>query len=324
MKTFKYFLLGLTSLILLTGCQDEDFELGKIITPTNVKLEFDITGQDNDNPYGDGSGLVNFKASADNTITYKYVFGDGSSDEVAPNGTIQHRFSKTGDVTYVVTVLAYGTVGVSSSTSVELTVNSAFEDPEVVKFLSGENVGDSKTWYWAYDEAKFVGMGPYEDDYGNGEFAYEAWWSSIQPYDAEKSCMYADEFVFTKTEDGLTFEQTQGPAFIPGYYANVIGVDGDTCHGDDVVTTMYGVKDVSIFPSSSKAALEGNYNNNPYRGTSFNISLGGFMGWYVGTSTYDIISISETEMRVRVITAGSPYSDGGAAWYHKFTSIKPE
>lgn len=323
MKTFKYFLLGLASLFSLTSCEDDNFEVGDIITPTNVKLDFNIVGQDNDNLFGDGSGKVNFKASADNAITYKFIFGDGS-EEVAPSGAIQHRFSQTGDVTYVITVLAYGTAGISSSTSVQVTVNSAFEDPEVIKFLSGENVGDSKTWYWAYDEAKHVGMGPFEDNYGGGEFAYEGWWSSIQPYDPEKSCMYEDEFVFTKTENGLTFELTKGPAFIPGYYADRIGVEGETCHGEDVVPSMYGVKDVSIFPSSSKAALEGSYDQKPYRGTSFKISLDGFMGWYVGTSEYDIISISETEMRVRVITAGSPYSDGGAAWYHKFTSIKPE
>lgn len=306
------------------GCQNEDFTLGEIVTPSNVMLEFNVVGQDNENPYGDGSGLVNFTASADNAITYKYIFGDGTNDEVAPLGTIQHQFTKTGDATYIVTVIAYGTAGVSSSSSTQVTVNSAFEDPEAMKFLSGENVGDGKTWYWAYNVPLFVGLGPLEGDYGNGDFAWESWWNSIQPYDAEKSCMFDDEFVFTRTENGLTFEQTSGPAYIPGAYADVIGVAGETCHGEDVVTTMYGVKNISFFPSTSKAALEGSYNQKPYRGTSFNISLGGFMGWYVGSSTYDIIYITEDEMEVRVIQAGSPYSDGGYAWYQKFTSIKPD
>ena len=81
---------------------------------------------------------------------------------------------------------------------------------------------------------------------------------------------------------------------------------------------MFGEKNVSFFPSSSKAALEGSYNEVPYRQTSFEISDGGFMGWYVGASTYDIISISDDELFVRIIQAGN-----GFAWYHRFTSTKP-
>jgi beta-glucanase (GH16 family) len=42
------------------------------------------------------------------------------------------------------------------------------------------------------------------------------------------------------------------------------------------------------------------------------------MGWLVGSSTYDIISISNDELFVRIIEAGD-----GFAWYHRFTSTKP-
>jgi hypothetical protein len=319
MKNFKYIIgIFLSLALLFSSCQDDDFEVGDITTPTNVKLDFDVIGQDDLNPNGDGDGFVSFTASADNVITFKYIFGDGTNDEIAPNGNIQHRFTQTGDNTYTVTVLAYGTAGVSSSTSVQVTVFSSFEDLEAENFLSGANVGDSKTWYWAASVPLHVGLGPVTDDYGNGEFAYEAWWNAIQPYDEEKSCMYVNEFVFTKTDDGLTFEQTVGPAFIPGTYAGVLGVDGDACHGEDVATTMFGVKNISFFPSSSKAAIEGVYDGEPYRGTSFNLSDGGFMGWYVGASTYDIISISDNEIQVRIIELGD-----GFAWYHKFTTENP-
>ena len=229
-----------------------------------------------------------------------------------------HRYSVVGVNTFTVVVNAIGTGGVSSSTSMEVEVYSSFEDKEAEEFLSGTLVGDSKTWYWAFDKPLHVGLGPVTDDYGNGEFAYEAWWNTIQPFDSEKACMYDNEFVFTKTANGITFEQTVGPAFVPGAYAGVIGVDGDVCQGADVATTMFGVKNVSFAPSSSKAALEGSYNGNPYRGTSFTISDGGFLGWYVGESTYDIIAISENLLQVRIIQAG-----GGFAWYQLLTSSKP-
>ena len=57
----------------------------------------------------------------------------------------------------------------------------------------------------------------------------------------------------------------RGPAFVPASQALELGVDGDTCHGEDVATDMFGEKNVTFFPSSSKAALEGSYNNEPYR-----------------------------------------------------------
>jgi len=95
-------------------------------------------------------------------------------------------------------------------------------------------------------------------------------------------------------------------------YASVLGVAGDTCHDESVVPSMFGLKNVSFFPSSSKAAIEGSYNEAPYRGTSFEISDGGFMGWYAGASSYDIISVTEDELFVRYVEAGNEFDSDGA------------
>ena len=192
---------------------------------------------------------------------------------------------------------------------------------ELTKLLAGANEGDSKTWVWASDIPLHVGLGPVTDDYGNGEFAFEAWWNTIGPNDEEKSCMYTNEFVFTQTADGMTFEQTVGPAFVPGVYASIIGVTGDICHDETVATTMFGVKNVSFLQSTSFAAQNGLYLNPftgdqaPYYGVSFDISDGGFMGWYVGDVIYDIISITETAMHVRFVQEG-----GDFAWYARYKS----
>ena len=318
MKNLKYYIGILFSLALvLTSCQDDDASLGNLITPTGVTITAEIVGADATNPNGDGTGFVNFTATADNEISYEFNFGDGKS-EIAPSGQVSHRYTTTGVNTYQVVVSAIGTGGIKSSTSIELQVFSSFSDIEAVEMMSGKVIGGSKTWYWAANIPLHVGLGPVEDDYGNGEFAYEAWWNSIGPWDEEKSCMYTNEFVFTRLAEGLTFEQTVGPAFVPGTIAGDLGVAGDTCHGESVVPTMFGVKDVSFLPSSSKAALQGSYNDAPYRGTSFEIADGGFMGWYAGASTYDIISVTDDMLIVRIIQAGN-----GFAWYHKFTSTKP-
>jgi len=318
MKKLKNIYIILFSLMTaFYGCQENDYQFGEISTPSNIVITAEIIGVDANNPFGDGSGAVNFTTNADNASSYVFYF-DGAA-VASPSGILAKRFSKVGVNIYTVVVKANGTGGFSSTKSIDVKVFSSFSDVDAENFLSGANVGDSKKWYWQADKDVHVGLGPVEDDYGNGEFAYEAWWNGIKAWDSEKGCMYDNEFVFSRTTSGLTFEQTVGPAFVPGTYSDVLGVSGDQCHDETVATSMFGLKTVSFGPSTSKAALEGSYDNEPYRGTTFEISDGGFMGWLVGSGTYDIISISNDELIVRVIQAGN-----GFAWYHKFTSTKPE
>ena len=300
-KNILVILIGM--LVIFGSCQKDEYELGELKTPVNVELTYEIVGVDNDNPYGDGSGLVNFIASADNEITFNYMFGDGKDNKIAPDGTISHQFSKTGVNIYDVTVIAVGTGGISSSKTVQVEVFSSFTDDEALEFLTG---GASKTWYWAADQPGHTGLGPNFEDAGK---TYAAWYSAA-PF--EKECMYDAEFVFTKTGDGLTFEQTAGSAFIPGTYAGKIGVEGDVCHGEDVVPSIYGVKNVSFSPSASIATVDGGY-----RGTTMSFSDGGFMCWYVGTSEYEIIQVTDNILKVRVA------EDNTYAWYHTFTTVKP-
>jgi hypothetical protein len=320
MKKMKNIYIVLFSMtIAFMGCQENEYEFGDITAPSAIVINAEIVGQDANDPAlvnGDGSGTVNFTVSANNASSYIFFFNGIA--EASPSGIYTKRFSKVGVNTYTVVVKANGKGGVSSTKSMDLDVFSSFSDLPAEDFLSGANVGDSKKWYWQADMDVHVGLGPVAEDYGNGEFAYEAWWNGIKAWDAEKDCMYNNEFVFTRTADGLTFEQTAGPAFVPAAYAGDLGVAGDQCHDENVAVKMFGEKSVSFGPSTSKAAIEGSYNNEPYRGTSFDISDGGFMGWFVGSSTYDIISISDDELVVRIIQAGD-----GFAWYHKFTSSKP-
>ncbi len=319
MKKNKYLIFALFVGLLINSCQKEDYEFGQVIAPKNITITAELVGKDATNPFGDGTGTVNFTVSAENASSYVYYF-DGVAEK-SPSGLLTKRFSKVGVNKYTVVVKANGKGGNSSTKTIEVEVYSSFSDVDTENLLSGANVGDSKKWYWQADKDLHVGLGPVTDDYGNGEFAYEAWWNLIKAWDAEKGCMYDNEFVFTRTANGITFEQTTGPAFVPGTYAGFIGVGGDQCHDATVATKMFGVKNVSFSPSTSKAATQGTYNNKPYKGTTFEISDGGFMGWLVGSGTYDIISVSSDELIVRVIE--DPASGSGAAWYHKFTSTKP-
>lgn len=309
MNKIKLYIIVFTGLLFtFSACEKDKHELGDLTTPTNLEVSIEIQGVDEANPYGDGSGFVEISASATNAITYTMDFGDGKDPKVVPNGNITYQFALNGINIYQVIVSAVGTGGITTTKASQVEVYSSFEDEEALEFLTG---GESKSWYWASDQTAHVGMGPTSEDLGNAEFSWPYWWQ-IGPWDSDKACMYDAEFVFTKTANGFTFEQIAGPAFIPGTYAGDIGVDGDMCHNTDVVPDLYGVKNATFSPSSSKAALEGGY-----RGTTLTLSDNGCMSWWVGRSEYDIIEITETTLKVRIM------EDESNSWYHTFVSEKP-
>ena len=58
----------LFTILLMTGCQKDDFTFGSITTPSNLKVTAEIVGKTADAPYGDGSGTVKFAATAIPTL----------------------------------------------------------------------------------------------------------------------------------------------------------------------------------------------------------------------------------------------------------------
>ncbi|RED48991.1 PKD domain-containing protein [Seonamhaeicola aphaedonensis] len=316
MKKIKIKLgIVLSLALLINSCQDDEGVVGDIIAPSNVTMSAEIVGVDANNPYGDGSGFVNFTASADGAITFRYDFGDGSKIAVSPSGNITHQFSLTDVNTYTVTVMASGVGGITTTHSMNIDVFSSFEDEEAKNFLTG-GAGNSKTWYWAADKPGNIGLGP-NDVMSGGEHTYDFWFRS-NAWHSDKLCMYDAEFVFTQSADGkVTFEQLKDIAYTPGDYAGSIGVDGDTCHGTDVAPTLVGVKEVMFTPSSSIATEDAT--NPEYRGTTINISDGGFMCWYVGeelSGRLEIITITENELYVRI-------EEGPRAWYCLYQTDNP-
>lgn len=308
-RIHQYFLATFVgTLLIISGCQKDNYKLGDLVAPTNLTLTFEISGMDAEHPNGDGSGLVNFTASANHAITYNFDFGDGKDSEVAPDGKISHVFSKTGTVPYNVTVYAVGTGGISTSKTQKLEVFSSFADDEAKQFLSG---GSTKSWYWAADQTGHLGLGPNDQKYDGGDHTFPAWYQAA-PWEKSATSLYDCEFVFSVESGELTFEQKNptGEAFIQGLYAQELGLGDEGSYPFDIE----GVKNVSFSPSNSIATVDGNY-----RGTTMSFSDGGFMGFYAGSSEYEIIEVTENILRVRIVQANNPQF----AWYHIFTPVKP-
>lgn len=309
MKSVNYILVTLIGLVLvISGCQKE-YEMGELKTPSNVNLTYEIVGADDQNPNGDGSGLVNFTATATDAITFNFEFGDGKDNEISADGKVTHQFSTNGVITYNVTVFAVGTGGITSSKSDQVEVFSSFSDEEAVQFLTG---GSTKSWYWAADQTGHLGLGPNDQNYENGDESFPAWYQAAA-WEKSESSLYQCELVFTLTDGKVTFEQINptGEAFIQGIYSEELGLGPEGSYPWDIE----GVKNVSFSPSSSIATEVGQY-----RGTTINYSDGGFMGFYAGSSEYEIMEITDNILTVRMQQANEPLF----AWYHIFTNEKPE
>ena len=75
-----------------------------------------------------------------------------------------------------------------------------------------------------------------------------------------------------------------------------------------------GAKTVSLAPSNSFVAQNGVVGQT--RGTLLEISENGFMGYYIGQNTYEILSITENRMVLRAVAG----NDSGLAWYQILTT----
>ncbi|WP_136482756.1 family 16 glycosylhydrolase [Cognatitamlana onchidii] len=314
---FKYSIgFFLVLVMALFSCQDDDATFGDIKIPTNIALTAEVVCEGCTDADGDGSGLVNIEATSSGALAYKFDFGDGFT-KTNQTGKVTHRFTSVGVNTYTVVVNAVGTGGVQSSTSMNVTVRSDFEDQEAKDLLSGGS-GNSKTWYWAADKPSNIALGTnVKDGAGFGTHTFPTFFNS-DPFHPDKLCMYDAELVFTQDAEGnLTFQQVVGQAYVPGTVAGALGVDGDTCHGSDVAPSLGIESSVALIPSSSVATEDAR--DPEYRGTSILLSDDGFMSWYCINSLFEIITVTSSTLKVRVVDGVDP----GLAWYCTFQTQNP-
>tara|TARA_R110001583_G_C5574637_1_gene402368 strand:- start:250 stop:1128 length:879 start_codon:yes stop_codon:yes gene_type:complete len=286
MKNIKYIIGLFLTLAFFASCEEPNYEFGDIITPSNVQLTAEIVGVDADNPFGDGSGTVNFTATSDDVITYKFIYNGAES--MAPTGEKTYNFGVTGTHKYTVTVEAIGTGGVSSTTSIEVEVLALYAPPaDLLTMLTADS---SRTWRLKAEGAGHFGVGP-------ADSPDPIWWAAA-PFDKEGKGAYDDRFIFNA--DGSFTHITNGSGY---------GQSG---------AMSQDIGEVSLEPNSDNEYenyplddyTEGWLLSAPGGQETLTFSNIGYHGFYVGGDhSYTILSRSPNEMSLRTIGAD------GLGWF---------
>lgn len=303
MKNIKYILIFIFSLALMTSCQEDDLTVGDLITPSNIEVSIaylDDTDEDGEiddvtEAPGLGSGLVRFSASADNATAFHFVVQ--GSTILQADGAYEHTFTTLGNNTYAVTVIAYGTGGISSSKTIEVDALALYEPPaDLLEMLYANG---TRTWKIAADVNKHFGLGP-PGGTSNAE------WYGAAPNEKAGTGMYDDRYTFN--EDGTLTHDTGEDGWIFGREGliselDALGGSGGVADGADII--QYVFDDYTT-----------NWTLTAPGGTE-TLSLNGigFFGYYIGGDhKYVINSRSANEM---IVTS----TDGNGEFNWWFTLI---
>ena len=211
---------------------EEDYDIGEITAPTNLSAQAQVVGQSDDAPDGDGSGMVNFTASAEGAMTYKYIFNDGNT-AVTSSEEYTHQFSETG--TYDVSIIAYGPGGTSSSTIVNINIFVAYEAPQD---LIDKLVGDgSKEWRVKAEVPGHFGLGPV-----GGAIPTE--WYAAGANEKVGAGIYDDRYIFNEDRTfthitNINTEDASGTIFGRINLVDELGSSGGEVQGADVLNVPY-------------------------------------------------------------------------------------
>jgi hypothetical protein len=290
------FIIFLATAIAFSACKQPEYSFGSLVAPSNLNLSTAVVGVDTKNPYGNGTGNVVITTTANNALTYKVDFGDGTT-QVVPSGKITYKYTKPGTTDYTVTVSAVGTGGAISTISTKVKVFVAFEVPtDILTYLTANS---SKVWVTDKDAIGHVGVGPAD--------SFSPIWYAADP-NTRPACLYDDEITFTKdANNNVTINvDNKGQTSMIGAATAFYGLNGpDNCY--DFSTG--GTKGIT-FSGATSASTAANSTR-----VQFTVPGNGIVNFGTGGNTYEILALSANGITLRSIGAD------GNAWFMK---LKPK
>ncbi|HET8829983.1 MAG TPA: hypothetical protein VFM79_11615, partial [Pelobium sp.] len=220
-------------------------------------------------------------------------FGDGTV-MLVPSGMINYKYSVPGTFDYTITASAIGTGGVTSVISKKVKVYVAFEIPaDIVARLTG---GASKVWVTDKEAIGHVGVSVDPALFYSKDYSATA--NSRSPE------LYDDEITFTADAN------------------NNISMTVDNKGATSMTaasTAFYGFSGPDgaypLDPGGTKKLIFSNANSGSTADVStqiqFHVPGNGIVNFGTGGTTYEILSISDTQLTLRNIGAD------GLAWFQK-------
>ena len=281
----------LLSILSFVGCEKENYELGNIVAPSNLEISAEIVGVDEANPNGDGSGTVHFNFSANDAITYKYIF-DGV-EKLVPSGKHTINFSVTGTRTYVVTAVAIGSGGTTSMKSIAVKVFANYSpQPE---FLTNLTSNSSRTWKQNTEEGGYVGVGPAGGD--------APIWYTADPNSRADTGADDDTWTFSLEGKGFTHTTNGGTAVKTEYAGDLPGGTDDP--KDDTLKNFVLEDYSGTWNVTAPGGVE-----------TISLSGYGFFSLYTGTHDYTIVFPTSNTMELTTTDAN------GRKWYYKLIAVE--
>lgn len=289
-------LMLFAAVLFISSCKKTEYSFGELKAPANLVLNAVVAGVSATSPDGNGSGIVQIEVTADKALTYNIDFGDGNK-QLVPSGVINYKYTSPGTFDYTITVNAVGTGGIMSTVSKRIRVFVAFEIPEAI--MQNITNGSSRVWVSDKESGGHFGVGP------AGEFA--PIWYSADP-NSRQPCAYDDEITFTKDGSNIMMSlDNKGQSFVIGAAAAYYGLaNAEDC------------RDLNTAGSRRLAFMEATSASTAANSTriQFTVPGDGLVNFGVGSNTYEILSVSATQMHLRTIGID------GNAWYQKL-KVKP-
>ncbi|MBW8334096.1 MAG: hypothetical protein K0M40_18920 [Prolixibacteraceae bacterium] len=294
---FKLGAIALISICVMTACNPQegsDYSLGEM--PTADQLDFASV------PTAAKPNVIDFANTSKVAGVATWELGNGAT---AKGESVQAIYPFKGEYTIVMNLYTTG-----GSTSITKTITVANDDmslldtPMYNALTGGASNTSGKTWVFDQFHDGHFGVGP-------ADGTSPSWWSC--PAEGKtRSCLYSQEFTFTQvgvklvwTNNGSVYSNESGRAALAtlGYPNSVVPLDGDF--------------DIAYVP---KAAYTFALNETA---KTITLSNSAFFGHFAGTSTYQILSLSDDELYIKCL---STTEVGNGWWYRlipKELNIKP-
>lgn len=292
MKKIIYNLTWILALqLFLYGCQEDDPQLGAAPTAQDAAFTFTPTAE-NDN-------IIQFTSPSAGFLK-KWDFGNGTKGE---GHAVKGIYPLKGTYEVVLTVYTSGG-SITSKQTIEIAeTDPTLLDIPVYNMLTGGNARpEGKTWVVDAMISGHFGVGPVESMAPDWYKAGVNEKAGAGMYD-DKYTFKLNAFSYAQQTNGDVFINTNQGADFPGAYPNA----GDLTAPFDAPGDLTW----SIAENDGKQFLS--------------ISTGGFIGYYTGVTTYQILTLTENEIFLRYLDAAS----GNLAWYLRlipdgFTPVQPK